>query len=67
MKNTIVVLGILAATGLALFDAPGVRASEFRPSSTRVSEESWTDVNYTGTDEDGNEEEVKPGAEGSDS
>lgn len=59
MKNTIVVLGILAATGLALLEVPGARASAFRPSSTSANEESWTDINYTGTDEDGTREPVE--------
>ena len=59
MKNTIVVLGILAATGLAFFDVPAARASELRQSSSSVSEESWTDIGYTGTNEDGEEEEVE--------
>lgn len=64
MKNSILVLGIFAATGLAFFEAPGVRASELRQSSIQFSEESWTELgetDYEGTNEDGEPETVDTG------
>ncbi|NER40035.1 MAG: hypothetical protein F6J93_39920 [Oscillatoria sp. SIO1A7] len=66
MKNSILVLGILAATGLAFLEAPGVRASEWRQSSIRFSKETWTeleetDEQYEGTNEDGEREPVETG------
>jgi hypothetical protein len=53
MKNSILVLGLTASAGFGFLDAGSASASAIW--------ESRPDFNYTGTDEDGEQEEVKTG------
>lgn len=64
MKQSILVLGLIASTGFAFFSLPEARASASEP-SLRASRtvERWTHYDYSATDEDGNREEVKTGKE----
>ncbi|MEG4395564.1 hypothetical protein QUB05_27915 [Microcoleus sp. F10-C6] len=65
MKNSILVLGVIASAGIGFFYAGSASASAIvpQPSSARslTAWESRPDFNYTGTNEDGEQEEVKTG------
>ncbi|MEG4346935.1 hypothetical protein QUB70_27195 [Microcoleus sp. A003_D6] len=65
MKNSILVLGVIASAGFGFFQAGSASATAVvpQPSSTRslTAWESRPDFNYTGTNEDGEQEEVKTG------
>jgi hypothetical protein len=65
MKNSILVLGVIASAGVGFFQAGSASASAIVPqpktaSSLTVSG-SHPDFNYTGTNEDGDQEDVKTG------
>ena len=60
MKQNIIVLGLIASAGLTFFQAPKATAGNLGPSVGTSIEENQI-LAYTGTDEDGNEEEVKTG------
>ena len=65
MKNSILVLGLIASAGFGFLDAGSASASAIAPQPKSASSftawESRPDFNYTGTDEDGEQEEVKTG------
>ncbi len=65
MKNSILVLGVIASAGIGFLYAGSASACEIvpQPSSARslTAWESRPDFNYTGTNEDGEQEEVKTG------
>jgi len=65
MKNSILVLERIASAGFGFLDAGSASASAFAPQPTSASSftarESRPDFNYTGTNEDGEQEEVKTG------
>jgi hypothetical protein len=65
MKNSILVLGLIASAGFGFLDAGSASASAIAPQPTSASSltawESRPDFNYTGTNEDGEQEEVKTG------
>jgi len=66
MKNSILVLGVIASAGFGLLDPGSASASAIAPQPTSASSftarESRPDFKYTGTDEDGDQEEVKTGS-----
>ena len=65
MKKSILVLGFIASAGFSFFTFPSLRASASEPSaSVTTVQKSWTQVNYTGTNEDGDKEDVKTGKKG---
>ena len=65
MKNSILVLERIASPGFGFFDAGSASASGIAPQPSSASSltawESRADFNYTGTNEDGEQEEVKTG------
>lgn len=65
MKNSILVLAVIASGGIGLFQTGRASASAIVPQSLSTSSltawESRPDINYTGTNEDGEQEEVKTG------
>lgn len=65
MKNSILVLGLIASAGFGFLDAGSGSASAIALQPTSASSftarESRPDFNYTGTNEDGEQEEVKTG------
>lgn len=65
MKNTILVLGVIASAGISSFNLGTTSATAIAPqhkaASSLTSLESRPDFNYTGTNEDGEQEEVKTG------
>lgn len=65
MKNSILVLAVIASGGIGLFQTGSASASAIVPQSSSTSSltawESRPDINYTGTNEDGEQEEVKTG------
>lgn len=65
MKNSILVLGLIASAGFGFLGAGSASASAIAPQPTSASSltarDSRPDFNYTGTDEDGEQEEVKTG------
>lgn len=65
MKNSILVLGLIASAGFGFLDAGSASASAIAPQPTSASSfaarDSRPDFNYTGTNEDGEQEEVKTG------
>lgn len=69
MKRTILVLGLIASTG-SIFFLPNKTMAESGPSNHNrmvmairqaISAENETKAKYTGTDEDGNQENVQTG------
>jgi hypothetical protein len=68
MKNSILVLGLIASAGFGFLDAGSASASALAPQPTSTSSltawESRPDFNYPGTNEDGEQEEVKTGNKG---
>ncbi len=68
MKNSILVLAVIASGGIGFFSAGSVRATAVVPQPSSASSltawESRPDFNYTGTNEDGDKEEVKTGKGG---
>ncbi|MGL5065056.1 MAG: hypothetical protein ACRC62_34235 [Microcoleus sp.] len=65
MKNSILVLGVIASAGISLLSLGTTSATAIAPqhkaaNSLTVSD-SRPDFNYTGTNEDGEQEEVKTG------
>jgi hypothetical protein len=65
MKKTIFVLGVIASAGISFFHLGTTSATAIAPqqkaaNSLTVSK-SLPDFNYTGTNEDGEQEEVKTG------
>ncbi len=65
MKNSILVLAVIASGGIGLFHTSRASAFAIVPQSSSTSSlaawESRPDINYTGTNEDGEQEEVKTG------
>ena len=65
MKNSILVLAVIASGGIGFFNAASASASAIvlQPSSASSLTVSGSrpDFNYTGTNEDGDKEEVKTG------
>ncbi|MEG4518390.1 MULTISPECIES: hypothetical protein [unclassified Microcoleus] len=64
MKNSILVLGVIASAGFGFFQAGSASALAIAPHSSASSLTAWEsrpDFNYTGTNEDGEQEEVKTG------
>ena len=65
MKNSILVLAVIASGGIGFFNAASASASAIvlQPSSASSLTVSGSrpDFNYTGTNEDGEQEEVKTG------
>ncbi|MEG4572183.1 hypothetical protein QUA56_05565 [Microcoleus sp. N3A4] len=65
MKNSILVLGVISSAGLGLFHAGSASALAIAPqpkvASSVTASGSYPDFNYTGTNEDGEQEEVKTG------
>ncbi len=65
MKNSILVLAVIATGGMSFFHTGSARASAIVPQSSSASSltagESRPDFNYTGTNEDGEQEDVKTG------
>jgi hypothetical protein len=65
MKNSILVLTVIASSGIGFFNAASASATAFvlQPSSASslTVSGSHPDFNYTGTNEDGEQEEVKTG------
>ncbi len=65
MKNSILILGVIASAGLGFCHAGSARATAIAPQLSSTSSltawESRPDFNYTGTNEDGEQEEVKTG------
>ena len=65
MKNSILVLAIIASGGIGFFQTGSASATAFvlKPSSASslTVSGSHPDFNYTGTNEDGEQEEVKTG------
>ncbi|MFS8118396.1 MAG: hypothetical protein ACMG55_07870 [Microcoleus sp.] len=66
MKNSILVLAVIASGGIGFFQTAGsasATAFVLQPSSARslTVPGSHPDFNYTGTNEDGEQEEVKTG------
>lgn len=65
MKNSILLLGFVASAGLSFVNLPFSKASASEPKpSVTTTQKSWTQINYTATDEDGNKEDVKTGKKG---
>ena len=68
MKNSILVLAVIASGGIGFFNAASASATAIVPQPSSVSSltawESRPDFNYTGTDEDGEKEVVKTGSKG---
>ena len=58
MKKNIAILGILAAAGFSLCQTSGASAMVSSRSSRAIAEENWSQVNYTGTNEDGEQEDI---------
>ncbi|MCU0545134.1 MAG: hypothetical protein MUE44_23670 [Oscillatoriaceae cyanobacterium Prado104] len=65
MKTTILVLGAIASAGISFFHLGTTSATAIAPqqkaASSLTSLQSRPDFNYTGTNEDGDTEEVKTG------
>lgn len=65
MKYSILVLGVIASAGISFFHQSSASATEIAPQQKAASRltvfESRPDFNYTGTNEDGEQEEVKTG------
>ncbi len=65
MKNSILVLAVVATGGMSLFHTGSAGASAIVRQSSSASSltagESRPDFNYTGTNEDGEQEDVKTG------
>ncbi|NJK66500.1 MAG: hypothetical protein HC789_05305 [Microcoleus sp. CSU_2_2] len=65
MKNSILFLGVIASAGISFFPLGTVSATAISPQQKAASSltdwESRPDFNYTGTNEDGEQEEVKTG------
>ncbi|MBE9096582.1 MAG: hypothetical protein WBA89_29170 [Microcoleus sp.] len=65
MKNSILVLGVIASAGIGFVHAGSASASALVPQPKTASSlkafGSHPDFNYTGTNEDGEQEEVKTG------
>ena len=65
MKNSILVLAVIASAGISLFHAGRASASAIAPqpktASSLTASGSHPDFNYTGTNEDGEQEDVKTG------
>jgi len=65
MKNSILVLERITSAGFGFFDAGSASASAIALQPTSASSltawQSRPDFNYTGTNEDGEQEEVKTG------
>jgi hypothetical protein len=65
MKNSILGLGVIASAGISFFHLGTASASAIVPQQQAASsltlKESRPDFNYTGTNEDGEQEEVKTG------
>ncbi|MEG4853743.1 hypothetical protein QUB10_23015 [Microcoleus sp. B5-D4] len=65
MKNSILVLGVIASAGFGFFQAGSASALAITPQHSSASSlTAWEinpDFNYTGTNEDGEQEEVKTG------
>ena len=65
MKNSILVLAVIASGGIGFFHAGSASATAVVPQPSSVSSltvsGSRPDFNYTGTNEDGEQEEVKTG------
>ena len=65
MKNSILVSGVIASAGIGFFPAGSASATAVAPQPSSASSltawESRPDFNYTGTNEDGEQEEVKTG------
>ncbi len=65
MKNSILVLAVIASGGIGFFNPASANATAIVPQPSSASSltawESRPDFNYTGTNEDGEQEEVKTG------
>jgi hypothetical protein len=65
MKNSILVLAVIATGGMSFFHTGSARASAIVRQSSSASSftagDSRPDYNYTGTNEDGEQEDVKTG------
>ncbi|MEG3862246.1 hypothetical protein [Microcoleus sp. herbarium12] len=65
MKNSILVLAVIASGGIGFFQTGSARANAIVPQASSTSSltagQSRPDFNYTGTNEDGEQEEVKTG------
>jgi hypothetical protein len=65
MKNSILVLAVIASGGIGFFNAVRANATAIVPQPSSASSltawESRPDFHYTGTNEDGEQEEVKTG------
>lgn len=60
MKNILLVLGLVASTSLTCLSAAPARASSSELSFDQSQPENWTILHdYTGTNEDGEEENIK--------
>jgi hypothetical protein len=65
MKNSILVLGIVASAGLSFVNLPFSKASASEPlGSATTLQKGWTQINYTATNEDGEKENVETGKKG---
>ncbi|MEG4283117.1 hypothetical protein QUB68_08310 [Microcoleus sp. A006_D1] len=65
MKNSILVLGVIASAGMGFLYAGSASALAIAPQASSAlhltASGSHPDFNYTGTNEDGEQEEVKTG------
>jgi len=65
MKNSILVLAVIATGGMSFFHTSSAGASAIAPqpktASSLTASGSHPDFNYTGTNEDGEQEDVKTG------
>jgi hypothetical protein len=65
MKYSILVLGVIASAGISFCHQSSANATAIAPqqkvTSSLTTSESSPDFNYTGTNEDGEQEEVKTG------
>jgi exo-beta-1,3-glucanase (GH17 family) len=65
MKYSILVLGVIASAGISLLSQSSASATAIAPqqkaTSSLTASKSCPDFNYTGTNEDGEREEVKTG------
>lgn len=60
MKNILLILGLVASAGLTCFSASPVKASSSELLFDQSQPENWTILqDYTGTNEDGEEENIK--------
>ncbi|OCQ94398.1 hypothetical protein BCD67_06635 [Oscillatoriales cyanobacterium USR001] len=65
MKNSILVLGFVASAGLSFVNLPFSKASALEPlAKVTNTQKSWTQINYTATNEDGGKDDVQTGKKG---